>query len=127
VLRAAAETAIVENEAAWNGFAPQSALEATWRLIGATNAYLEQLAPWKMSSGREVDAVMGDALEAIRIVCLLISPAMPNVCVEIWRRIGLSGSPTDETFEDSARWGRYPAGLAIEKGEPLFPRITDER
>jgi methionyl-tRNA synthetase len=126
VLRESAETAIVESEAAWNGFAPQSALEATWRLIGATNAYLETLAPWKMEPGREVDAVMGDALEAIRIVCVLVSPAMPNVCAEIWRRIGLSGSPTDETFVESARWGRYPGGLPVEKGEPLFPRIKSD-
>src|SRR5271170_5502285 len=62
-LRAPAELAIEENAKAWNGFAPQSALEATWGLIGATNAYLEQLAPWKMEAGGELDAVMGDALE----------------------------------------------------------------
>jgi methionyl-tRNA synthetase len=125
-LRGEAETAIGESEAAWNRFAPQSALEATWRLIGATNAYLEQLAPWKMDRGAQLDAVMGDALEAIRLVAILASPAMPGVCEEIWRRIGLSGLPTDRTFAESATWGQYEAGHAVRKGPPLFPRIKAE-
>ncbi|HXC18973.1 MAG TPA: methionine--tRNA ligase, partial [Acidimicrobiales bacterium] len=104
-LRAAAELAVVDSAASWNGFAPQSALEATWGLIGATNAYLEQLAPWKMEPGEELNAVMGDALEAIRLVAILVSPAMPKVSDEIWRRIGLVGSPSDELFASSATWG----------------------
>src|SRR4051812_10637519 len=36
-----------------------------------------------------VDAVMGDALEALRIVSVLAWPAMPSTTAEIWRRIGL--------------------------------------
>jgi methionyl-tRNA synthetase len=124
-LRADAEAAIAEAEAAWNRFAPHSALEATWRLIGATNSYLEQHAPWKMEPGSGVDAVMGDALEAIRVVAILTTPAMPTVCREIWRRIGLTGSPTDRNFAESALWGQYPAGGTVEKGDPLFPRIKN--
>ncbi len=122
-LRVEAELVIHETAAAWNRFAPQSALEATWRLIGSTNAFLEQNAPWKMEPGRDVDDVLGDALEAIRLVTVLATPAMPGVCEEIWRRIGLGGSPIDEIFERSAVWGRYPGGRDVEKGDPLFPRI----
>ena len=44
-----------------------------------------QRAPWKMEPGDELDAVMGDALEAIRLVAILATPAMPGVCDEIWR------------------------------------------
>ena len=123
-LRDEAESVIRDSAAAWNRFAPQSALEATWRLIGATNAYLEDHAPWKMAPGPEVDAVLGDALEAIRLVTILTTPAMPSVCREIWRRIGLEGTPTDEVFARSALWGLYPGGRVVEKGSPLFPRIT---
>jgi len=122
-LRADAELALRAAAEAWNGFSPQSALEATWGLIGATNAYLELHAPWKMEPGEAVDAVMGDALEAIRLVSILATPAMPAVCAEIWQRIGLSGAPSDELFATSATWGRYPGAARISKGEPLFPRI----
>ena len=125
-LRGEAEKAITDTAAAWNHFAPQSALEATWGLIGATNAYLERHAPWKMESGAQVEGVMGDALEEIRLVTILASPAMPAVCEEIWRRIGLGGSPTDQTFERSAKWGEYSGGQRVEKGAPLFPRIKSD-
>jgi methionyl-tRNA synthetase len=125
-LREPAERAVADTAAAWNGFAPQSALVATWELIGATNAYLEQLAPWKMESGDEFSAVMGDALEAIRLVAILATPAMPTVCEEIWRRIGLSGAPTDAVFAESATWGQYASGATITKGEPLFPRMKSD-
>jgi methionyl-tRNA synthetase len=125
-LRASAELAIEESARAWNAFAPQSALEATWTLISATNAYLEQLAPWKMEPGDELNAVMGDALEAIRLVAILATPAMPKTCEEIWRRIGLSGSPSDEVFATSTTWGQYHSDETIEKAEPLFPRMKSD-
>ena len=65
---------------------------------------------------------MGDALEALRIVAVLASPATPGSCAEVWRRIGLPGSPGDQRVPDAARWGGYPGGLPVEKGAPLFPR-----
>ena len=125
-LRVDALEAIEESASAWNHFAPHNALEATWRLIGATNAYLENNAPWKMEPGGDLDTVMGDALEAIRLVAILSTPAMPGVCQEIWRRIGLTGTPSDQRFAESARWGLYPGGHRVEKGEPLFPRIKSD-
>jgi methionyl-tRNA synthetase len=107
---------------AWNDSLPHLALEATWRLIRETNAELETAEPWKAEPGPEVDAVLGSALEVLRIVSLLIAPAMPTAADEIWRRIGLSGSPAEGRLPEDASWGRYPGGLPVEKGEPLFPR-----
>jgi methionyl-tRNA synthetase len=125
-LRSHAESAIKETAAAWNDFSPQGALEATWGLIGATNAYLEEHAPWKMESGPDLDVVMGDALEAIRLVTIMATPAMPATCEEIWRRIGLAGTPSDNVFEASTTWGLYDASAPIAKGDPLFPRMRSD-
>ncbi|HEV7958421.1 MAG TPA: class I tRNA ligase family protein, partial [Acidimicrobiales bacterium] len=122
VLKGAAMSAVEKTAAAWEQFAPQRALEVTFDLVGATNAYLEAHAPWKMEKGSEVDAVMGDALEAIRLVAILISPAMPSVARDIWGRIGLVDAPDAVPLAQAATWGQYPGG-AVEKGEPLFPRI----
>jgi methionyl-tRNA synthetase len=108
---------------AWANVQPSLALEATWRLIRETNAYLEANEPWKLEPGDQVDAVMGDALEALRVVSILASPAIPSAAAETWRRIGLSGQPADERVPATATWGRYPGGLPVEKGAPLFPRI----
>ena len=79
---------------AWARWAPHEALEETWRLIGAANAELESAEPWKMEPGPAVDAVLGDALEVLRIVAVLIAPAMPATAVEVWRRIGVAGDPS---------------------------------
>ena len=121
-----ARTAITDAIAAWDDFSPQGALEVTWRLLNATNAYLEEHAPWKMAPGPQVEAVLGDALEVLRLTCVLATPAMPGVCAEVWRRIGLAGTPEESKVDESAQWGRYPGGLAVEKGDPLFPRIRSD-
>ncbi|MGH7698107.1 MAG: class I tRNA ligase family protein, partial [Candidatus Dormibacteria bacterium] len=102
-----------EAAAAWERFAPQDALEATWRVIGETNAELEASEPWKSAPGPEVDAVLGDALEALRIVAVLASPAMPRACAEVWRRLGLPGSPGEARLPSAAEWGGYPGGLSV--------------
>jgi methionyl-tRNA synthetase len=120
-LAAAAATAFAHAATAWERFAPHEALEATWRLIGAANAELEATEPWKAEPGT-VDPVLGSALEVLRIVSLLISPAMPSTAAEIWRRIGLDGSPAELRLPAGAAWGGYPGGLTVTKGEPLFPR-----
>ncbi|MHB8682009.1 MAG: methionine--tRNA ligase [Acidimicrobiales bacterium] len=108
--------------AAWDRFAPHDALEATWHLIRETNALLESTEPWKAEPGPAVDAVLGSALEALRIVALLVSPAMPSTCAEIWRRLGLTGAPDDERLPAAAAWGSAGGGRPVERGEPLFPR-----
>jgi methionyl-tRNA synthetase len=108
---------------AWRDTQPSVALEATWRIIRATNDYLQSNEPWKMDPGAAADAVLGDALEALRIVTILASPAMPAACDEIWRRIGLSGSVRDQRLPAAAAWGGYPGGLRVASADPLFPRL----
>ena len=122
-LRAVAEQAGQAAARAWDRVAPSEGLEATWTLIRETNAYLEAQEPWKADPGPAVEAVLGDALEALRIVTVLASPAMPGACAEVWRRLGLPGSPTDLRLPEAVRWGGYPGGLPVEKGRPLFPRL----
>jgi methionyl-tRNA synthetase len=67
---------------------------------------------------------MGDALEALRIVAILSSPAIPGTAQTIWERIGMSGRADEARLPDSASWGGYPAGAPVVKGAPLFPRIS---
>src|SRR5205807_987190 len=70
---------------AWDNVQPSLALEATWRLVRETNAHLEANEPWKAEPGPGVDGVLGDALEALRIVAVLASPAIPGTADELWR------------------------------------------
>ena len=97
----------------WARWAPHEALEETWRLIGAANAELEAAEPWKMEPGPAVDAVLGDALEVLRIVAVLVAPAMPSTAVEVWRRIGAGGRPAA-----AAAARRRRAGAATAAARP---------
>jgi methionyl-tRNA synthetase len=109
----------------WARLAPSEGLEAVWRLIRAANSELEAVEPWKRAPGPEVDAVLGDALEVLRIVAVLISPVLLSTSIEIWRRLGVAGSPSTPGNAGPAgvlSWGGYPGGVAVEKGSPLFPR-----
>jgi methionyl-tRNA synthetase len=110
------------NSDAWERWAPHEALEETWRLIGAVNSELESTEPWKMEPGPAVSAVLGNALEVLRIVAILLSPAMPSTAAEIWRRIGVDGDPVVAHLPDDAVWGAYPAGADVIKSDPMFPR-----
>jgi methionyl-tRNA synthetase len=121
-LASVAADVVADTAAAWAGRQPHSALEATWRLIRETNAELETAEPWKAEPGPAVDAVLGSALEALRIVALLAWPAMPDTSAEIWRRLGLTDDPARCRVPDDAAWGGYPGGLPVERGTPLFPR-----
>jgi methionyl-tRNA synthetase len=123
-LAAVAAEVVGEVAEAWAAVQPAAALEATWRLIREANALLEATEPWKAEPGPEVDGVLGDALEVLRLVAVLASPALTRSPAEIWRRIGLDGTPTDRPLADATAWGGYPGGLPVEKGEPLFPRLT---
>jgi methionyl-tRNA synthetase len=123
-LAAIAAEAYAATARGWADVQPSIALEATWRLAREANAYLEANEPWKATPGPEVDAVLGDALEVLRIVAVLASPAIPGAAAEVWHRIGLPGAPDDQRLPDAAAWGGYPGGLPVEKGTPLFPRIT---
>ncbi len=123
-LAEAAATAVADSTAGWADVQPSRALDATWGLIRATNAYLEQNEPWKADPGAEVDAVMGDALEALRIIAILVSPAVPDTAQAVWERIGMAGAVADQRLPDAATWGGYAAGSAVTKGDPLFPRIS---
>ena len=122
-LGAVAADVVAAAAAGWDRVAPSDALDATWRLIREANAYLELHEPWKAEPGPAVDAVLGDALEVLRIVAVLASPAIPVAAEELWRRLGLSGSPTEVRVPDGVAWGGYPGGVPVIKGDPLFPRL----
>jgi methionyl-tRNA synthetase len=125
-LAGAAAQAFDRMTAAMTQLQYDTAFGAVWELIRATNSYIEESEPWKLNKAGDaaaVAAVLGDCLETLRVVALLASPVIPRACAELWRRLGLPGTPEDQRLPDAAAWGQLPAGSRLEKGEPLFPRL----
>jgi len=126
-LAAQATAALDAMEAAFADLAFDDAFGAVWQLIRDANAYIEERQPWathKSGDAATTAAVLGDCLEALRIVALLAWPVIPRAAAELWRRLGLAGAPDDAVVPDAARWGAVAtAGNPLEKGPSLFPRL----
>jgi len=114
-----------EAERAWEEFAPSRALEATWKLVRATNKYIDDVKPWTMdlspANVAALDDVLGRCLEALRWAALMVAPAMPNAAREILRQLGREQD--EGTWPD--KWG-WPGGT-LAQPKPVFPRIEPDR
>jgi methionyl-tRNA synthetase len=126
-LATASATALAAMEQHMGALDFASAFAALWQLIKDANAYIEDRQPWalaKQGDDAAVAAVLGDCLEVLRVVALLASPVIPHASAELWRRLGLTGSPEDQRLPDAGAWGSAAtAGNRLEKGPSLFPRL----
>ncbi len=108
-----------------------TALETTWDLIKEVNRYIENQAPWNLAKTEEtagrLAAVIYSALEAVRIAALFTAPAMPITSAEVWTRLGLGDITGVTDIAAAAVWGQLPAGSAVTKGDPLYPRIYEDK
>lgn len=102
------------------------ALSAVWRPISRANKYLDETAPWNLGKDPEkrgrFNTVVYNVLEVYRFVTVLLSPFMPGFPERVWPQLGIAGRPELHAFA-SLRWGRFPAGVEVRRGAPLFPRI----
>ncbi len=100
------------------------AIEETFRLIRATNRYIEVTSPWRLQKeGRRerLGTVLYIACEALRVASLLLSPVMPGSCGRIRQRLGMEEAKP--SWKDAYRWGLLPPGGRIKRGDPFFPRL----
>ena len=124
-LRTAAAGA-VEALGTFATFGFNDGLLGIWQLFGAANAYVEENAPWALAKDPEqadrLDEVLNALLEALRVGAILISPVMPATANELWKRLGLDGSPETAPYTATAAFGVFPA-TTVHRGDPLFPRL----
>ncbi|MDA3935426.1 MAG: methionine--tRNA ligase [Actinomycetota bacterium] len=106
------------------------ALESVWDLVKGTNYYIENEAPWGLAKAEEtrprLEAVLYNALEAVRIAALFCFPVMPNTSSDVWTRLGLGDISAVKDIAADAQWGKLPAGNSVTTGDPLFPRIYED-
>ncbi|MDD2955113.1 MAG: methionine--tRNA ligase [Oscillospiraceae bacterium] len=112
-------------EAQMEKYAFQNALVETFKLISRANKYIDETAPWVLAKEEanrpRLARVMYNLLESIRISSVLLTPFMPESCAKIQEQIGAAKELC--TWESAGEWGLLPAGIAVKRGESLFPRI----
>jgi len=108
-----------------------SSVIASWQShLDFFNKFIEEHAPWALASSEkgsdELDEVLYDAGEALRVIAILISPVLPKAAHGIFDQLNwkmeLSGKEERFSFKD-AEWGKLPDGHVVGKPVPLFPRI----
>lgn len=106
-------------------------MKELWAFIGRTNKYIDETGPWALAKDpakkQRLDAVLYNLVESLRIVSLLVSPFMPVTAPKIWAQLGFAESFAGATLEDAKTWGKTPAGLRVNRPEPIFPRIEEEK
>lgn len=106
------------------------ALSEIWKTVSRTNKYIDETMPWVLAKEEakkdRLAAVLYNLAESIRVISILIQPFIPETPEKIWHQLGLAqGDAT--SWESAKKWGGYPEGAKVNKGESLFPRIDLEK
>ena len=104
------------------------ALEEIWVLIRRANKYIDEKTPWILakdeSKKAELDTVMRNLAEALRIVSILIEPYMHTTTDRMRAQLGLADVPV--VWEDAFEFYQMD-GCKVEKGDMLFPRLDIDK
>ncbi len=126
-LKSAAADTVSAYEAAMASFGFNRALQATWDFIGRMNKYIDVMAPWELakkdSSRKQLEVVIYNLLEGLRIISGLIYPVMPQTAETMQKHLGLDPSEAFYTLDTLKSWGQLTPGTRLLKSIILFPRI----
>ncbi|MFW3625824.1 methionine--tRNA ligase [Aerococcus viridans] len=105
------------------------ALDHVWEIISRTNKYIDETAPWILAKDEaeagKLQSVMYHLVDSLRVIAILIQPVMVETPANIFEQLGLDFD-ADAGFEN-AKVGLYPeTAKAVEKGQPIFPRLDHD-
>lgn len=107
-------------------FAFSRAIETAWSVVARVDKMLSDAKPWELVKTEEqrqtLHAVLYRAAEALRWLCVLLYPVMPQATAGIYAQLGLEGSP-ENTNPETLSWGELKEGTRIGEVKALFPRI----
>lgn len=105
------------------------ALSAIWQLVSRTNKYIDETQPWVLAkdpdSNKKLGSVMYHLAESLRYISILIQPFMTETPKKIWSQLGISDEQTN--WDSLSQFGQLKEGTAVQKGEPIFPRLEVEK
>jgi methionyl-tRNA synthetase len=117
------------------------ALETTMGMVGEANRRVDAEKPWELAKAAKAGdadatarlrAVLGDLVEACRLIGLAIAPFMPATAPRILAQLGYpwpyqpdgNGGPP---LRDELRWGAHTGEAGtLTDAQPLFPRLDTE-
>ena len=126
-LEADARSAIDEFEGYMESFQFHNAVQAIWKFIGQMNKYVDVTGPWelakKKSTRKQLEAVLSNLLEGLRIISGLIYPIMPDTAAKMQKHLGLDPAAPFYLLDRIRSWKSIKPGLQLPKSVVLFPRV----
>jgi methionyl-tRNA synthetase len=100
------------------------ALEAIWTVLGDTNAYFAEQAPWvlRKTDVERMNTVLYVTLEVVRIVAILAQPVMPSSSAKL---LEVLGQPEGEPRQFAAIATPIVPGTELPAPTPIFPRYEE--
>jgi methionyl-tRNA synthetase len=117
------------------------ALAALWEFVGAANRLVDAEQPWVLAkaskagdedAGIRLKAVIGDLVEACRLVSLAVAPFMPQAAPRALAQLGYeygyaaNGNDGPAILDDLVWGARSAEAGRVGAAEPLFPRLETE-
>jgi methionyl-tRNA synthetase len=104
------------------------ALDDIWNVVRRANKYIDEKTPWVLAKDEarkdELDTVMRNLAECLRIVSILIIPFMHTTSDRMRDQLGLSDVPA--VWEDSFEFYQME-GAETHKGDQLFARLDVDK
>jgi methionyl-tRNA synthetase len=130
-LAAAAAKLLPDLDPLLNELAFHRALTRLWEYVRLVNRYVDEQAPWVLARDpaqrRQLETVLYNQVESLRIIALLLFPFMPHTAASMWRQLGIQGEIATQHLATAMMWGGTRPGTTIQPGEQLFPRIEAGR
>jgi methionyl-tRNA synthetase len=118
-------------ESSMENFSFHKAMLAIWEFINKMNKYVDVTAPWilakQKSTRKQLEAVIFNLLEGLRIVSGLIYPVMPETAKTMQKHLGLDPEMPFYTLDLLRTWNIIKPDTKLPKGITLFPRIDFEK
>lgn len=116
--------------ASMDDYAFSRALEAAWTILSRVDKMITDAKPWELAKHDEqaeiLNAVLYRAAEAIRWLCVLLFPVMPDASREMFAQLGLADDPAS-IDPGKLEWGELKEGTEIREVRPIFPRLDKKQ
>jgi methionyl-tRNA synthetase len=126
-LESEALSTIAEFEIQMKEFAFNKAISAIWEFINHMNKYIDLTAPWvlakKKASRKQLEIIIYNLLESLRIISGLIYPIMPETAQIMQKHLGINSKEQFFSIDILKKWKTLMPGTKVPKPITLFPRI----
>jgi methionyl-tRNA synthetase len=121
---------VIWTKASWDRTELTAALALVVHNVGAVDAYLTNVAPWKLAKDRnemnesKLRECLYTAAEGVRFIAAQLYPVLPYATARVWEQLGLGdieAAAKNGELKD-LRWGGLKPGTKLGVLGPIFPR-----